>query len=148
VAKPILNLFRMTGLMSGDRIQAASDGAPGVDVMATRSSRDVAVLAWNYDADDVPAADAAVKVSVGGLPAGRVLVHHYRIDGTHSNAYTAWKQMGSPQSPTSEQYAALERAGQLQELDSPRWMEVRSGKLDLAFALPRQGVSLVRITLP
>jgi xylan 1,4-beta-xylosidase len=96
----------------------------------------------------VPGPDASVKIAVAGLKDGRYLAHHYRIDGAHSNAYTVWKQLGSPQSPTPEQYAALERAGQLQELDSPRWMNARGGKLELAFPLPRQGVSLIRLTMP
>jgi xylan 1,4-beta-xylosidase len=148
VAKPILNLFRMLGQMSGDRVQTASAGAPGIDGMATRSAGDVAILVWNYHQDDVPAPAAEVRIAVGGLPdaARRVLVRHYRIDDAHSNAYTVWKQIGSPQNPTPEQYAAIERAGQLQLLDSPRWMPVAGGKLDLAFALPRQGVSLVQLT--
>ena len=41
----------------------------------------------------------------------------------YSNSYEAWKKMGSPQQPSPEQYAQLERAGQLQSLESPRWVE-------------------------
>ena len=56
------------------------------------------------------------EVTITGIPAGvkRVLLEHYRIDETHSNAYTAWKNMGSPQAPTPEQYGELKAAGQLQ----------------------------------
>ena len=35
--------------------------------------------------------------------AGSVLVQHYRIDRDHSNAFEAWKRMGSPPRPTAEQ---------------------------------------------
>ncbi len=44
-----------------------------------------------------------------GLPKGvsRVRLTHYRIDDSHSNAYTVWKAMGSPQNPSAEQIAAL-----------------------------------------
>ncbi len=77
--------------------------------------------------------------------AKRVLLRHYRIDETHSNAWTAWKNMGSPQQPTPEQYAALEAAGQLQELESPRWIDIgKETKLELR--LPRQGVSLLQLS--
>ena len=72
-------------------------------------------------------------------------MEHYRIDADHSNAYTVWQQMGSPQQPTAEQHARLEAAGQLQLLGSPEWMGAKDGKLELRFALPRQGISLVKV---
>jgi xylan 1,4-beta-xylosidase len=77
---------------------------------------------------------------------GLVQVQHYRIDDEHSNAYTVWKQMGSPQQPTVEQYAKLEASGQLQLLTSPVWKQAKDGRLVLDFALPRQAVSLVRLS--
>lgn len=161
IDKPVLNLFRMAGLLAGDRVQVRSDRArsveeilkagvraePDVDALATRQARRAAVLVWNYHDDDVPATDAEVRLEVVGLPAStpRVLVRHYRIDGEHSNAYSVWKRMGSPQNPAPEQYAQLERAGQLEMLESPYWGESSGGKVSLAFKLPRQAVSLVDI---
>ena len=102
---------------------------------------------WNYHDDDVPAAGASVQVVVSGIPQGvtRVLVQHYRVDETHSNAYTVWKKMGSPQSPSPEQYAQLQAAGQLQLLTSPRWLDVQDGKVTISTELPRQATSLVRL---
>jgi xylan 1,4-beta-xylosidase len=52
--------------------------------------------------------------------------------------------MGSPQKPTAEQYAKLERAGQLELFDSPAWIPVVNGKAEVSFSLPRQGVSLIQ----
>jgi xylan 1,4-beta-xylosidase len=75
-----------------------------------------------------------------------VLVQHYRIDDEHSNAYTVWKQLGSLQQPSPEQYAHLEAAGQLQLLGSPEWRQPQDGKIALDFMLPRHGVSLIRLT--
>ena len=81
------------------------------------------------------------------MPAGvkKVLLEHYRIDETHSNAYTAWKNMGSPQSPTPEQYASLKAAGQLQLLTSPAWIDVDNGKVTIETSLPGQAVSLLHL---
>ena len=95
-----------------------------------------------------PVAPAAITLKVAGIPATvkRALVKHYRIDENYSNSYTAWKAMGSPQQPTAQQYATLEAAGQLQLLTSPQWMTPQQGAVDLTFALPRQGVSLVQVT--
>jgi len=161
VDKPVLNLFRMLGLMRGDRVEATSTGAVGldhilssgvrdaadVDVLASRGEHDVAVLVCNYHDDDVPAADAPVELNVAGLPRNaKILVRHYRIDQNHSNSYTVWKAMGLPQAPTAEQYAALKAAGQLQMLESPRWIESKEGTVKLDFAMPRQSVSLVELS--
>jgi xylan 1,4-beta-xylosidase len=159
IDKPVLNLFRMAGMMRGNRVAVESSGrvpldtilktgvaSPDVDALAVRGEREISVLAWNYQDDDIPAPDAKVQLEIAGLPAGsaRMLLRHYRIDQTHSNAWTVWKRLGSPQSPSEEQYRALEEAGGLQLLESPRWAQVENGSLKLAFDLPRQGVSLVQ----
>jgi xylan 1,4-beta-xylosidase len=160
IDKPVLNLFRMAGLMRGERVKVESSGAvgldailasgvrgaPDVDALAARSEREITVMAWNYHDDDIAGPDAAIKLTLAGLPpaARRVQVRHYRIDRDHSNAYTVWQRMGSPQNPTPAQYAQLEAAGQLELLESPRWLSPEKGRVELSFTLPRQGVSLVQ----
>ncbi len=161
VDKPILNLFRMDGLMRGDCIEAESTGAVGldtmlakgvpanadVDVMATRDEHGISILVWSYHDEDVASAVAAVALDVRGLPinARRILMKHYRIDAEHSNAYAKWKGMGSPQEPTAEQQRQLEAAGQLEMLESPEWLGSDAGRVSMKFGLPRQGVSLIRL---
>ncbi len=159
IDKPVLNLFRMTGMMRGDRVRTTSSGGvalqtvlaegvrgkPDVDALAVRSDREISVLAWNYHDDDVPGQEAKVRIDVTGMPSGRVLLRHYMIDETHSNAWTVWKKMGSPQRPSPEQYAALESAGQLEQLGSPQWIVVKSIETTIDIALPRQAVSLLNL---
>jgi len=53
--------------------------------------------------------------------------------------------MGSPQNPTPEQYSKLKAAGQLELLESPRWLRT-DGTVELNFPLPRQSVSLVELS--
>jgi xylan 1,4-beta-xylosidase len=162
IDKPVLNVFRMFGMMHGNRVKAESTGAltmdqiltggvkakPDVNALATRTDRAINVMVWNYHDDDVTTEPAQIALAVAGVPAAvqRALVTHYRIDPTHSNSYTVWKAMGSPQQPTAQQYAALEAAGQLELLTSPSWVTPSKGAVDLSFALPRQGVSLVQVT--
>ena len=159
VALPVLNVFRMFGLMGGSRLAVEGDGEVGLDqirqdgvrgtpdVSALASLRDgkVCVLAWHHHDDDVPGPVADVELTLTGLPAGDgpALLEHYRIDRDHSNAFEAWKRMGSPQSPTPEQRAELERSAELAPLGSPRWVRPEGGRLVLRFPLPRQGVSLL-----
>ena len=54
--------------------------------------------------------------------------------------------MGSPQKRSPGQYAQLERAGQLQLFGSPEWLRATNGRVTLKFNLPRQGVSLLKLT--
>lgn len=161
VDKPVLNVFRMFGMMSGQRLPVQSSGAlpladmiksgvksnADINAIASRAERAIHVMAWNYHDDDLPAVAAAVTTSVTGIPltAKRVQIRHFRIDQSHSNSYTVWQAMGSPQQPTPAQYAQLEAAGQLQMLGSPEWRVPVKGALDVAFPLPRQGVSLIEI---
>jgi xylan 1,4-beta-xylosidase len=162
IDEPVLNVFRMFGLMHGDRVRVESNGAvdfntilqtgvrqkPDIDALATRSDSDIAVLTWNYHDDELPGPAAPVHVHLAGIPPGkrRVLLTHYRIDDEHSNAYTMWKRMGSPQNPTPEQYAKLKAGGQLELLESPRWVSTLNGSVDVTFQLPRLSLSLIRVT--
>jgi xylan 1,4-beta-xylosidase len=161
IDKPVLNVFRMAGLMSGQRVMTTSTGqiplndilssgvrqAPDVDALATDGDHEAAVMLWNYHDDDLPAPGTSVQVTIEGIPAGvkKVLLEHFRIDDTHSNSYTVWKAMGSPQSPTPEQYAQMKQAGQLELLKSPEWLNVSDGKVSIATDLPRQAISLMRL---
>ena len=161
VDKPVLNIFRMFGLLGSDRVSAVSSGAlpseevvrdgvrgrPDINVIAARKGHEVEILIWNYHDDDLPAAATSIDLAVSGFPAktSRGLVEHFRIDSTHSNAFTAWKEMGSPQSPATGQYEQLDRAGQLQLLTSPAWLLITQGTAHLQLTLPRQGISLIRI---
>lgn len=161
VDKPVLNVFRMYGMMDGDLLKVDSSAPlsaeemiasgvriePDVNALASAGDRNVAVMVWNYHDDDaIPSDPARVSLGINKIDAGKVLVQHYRIDGDYSNSYEVWKKMGSPQNPTDEQIAELERAGHLALYTSPEWREVVDGKIDIDFDLPRQGVSLVRLT--
>jgi xylan 1,4-beta-xylosidase len=162
IDKPVLNVFRMAGMLRGDLVKVSSSGAVGldnilqtgvrghsdIDALATRAENEAAVMLWNYHDDDVVAPNSPVRLVIVGLPDGtpRVFVRHFRIDRDHSNAYTVWQRMGSPQQPTPEQYAQLEASGGLQMLDSPRWMSTKQNSLELEFAMPRNAVSLVQVS--
>ncbi|WP_266365436.1 GH39 family glycosyl hydrolase [Tellurirhabdus rosea] len=160
VDKPVLNIFRMFGKMSGQRLavqtdkglKAASIIASGVraendvNAIASKSARSLCVMVWNYHDDDVPGPATPVQLTINGLSQKKVLTRHYRVDDRHSNAFEKWKSMGSPQQVSAEQYKALEQAGGLQELTPPTSKAVAGGKTTLTFDLPRQGVSLIQLS--
>jgi xylan 1,4-beta-xylosidase len=159
VELPVLNVFRMFGQLSGQRIEAQSSADPGVErilregvraapdvaALAALDGRKLSVVVWHYHDDDVPGAPAAIELHLTALPvkAGQAQVRHYRIDDAHSNAFTAWKRMGSPQQPTPEQYAELEKVAQLATLSAREILQVADSRGTVRFALPRQAVSLL-----
>jgi xylan 1,4-beta-xylosidase len=161
VDKPVLNAFRMFGMLGNERIAATSSGAlrseevirdgvhgqPDINVIATRKDHELEVLIWNYHDDDVAASPTPIDLALSGLPArtSRALHEHFRVDAGHSNAFAVWKEMGLPQSPTEAQYQQLQHAGQLELLTSPEWVPIDQGAVHLQFVLPRQGISLIRI---
>jgi xylan 1,4-beta-xylosidase len=161
VDKPVLNAFRMFGLLGAERVKSSSSaalpaeevlragvrGQPDINAIATRKDHEIEILIWNYHDADLSFEAAKIELAVEGLPANvsRALLEHFRIDVDHSNAFTAWKEMESPQSPSAHQYEQLESAGQLQLLESPSFLAIESGAAHLRFTLPRQGLSLIRI---
>jgi xylan 1,4-beta-xylosidase len=162
VDKPVLNAFRMLGLLGNERVKVTSSGAlatedvvragvraqPEINAIATRKDHEIEILVWNYHDDDLPFSAASIDLVITGLPANakRGLLEHFRVDSDQSNAFTAWKEMGSPSSPSESEYKRLENAGQLQLLSSPAWTEIKQGSIRLQFVLPPQGLSLIRFS--
>lgn len=161
VDKPVLNAFRMLGLLGDERVEGTSSNGlatedvvrggvraqPDINAIATRKDREIEILVWNYHDDDIPFPSAPIDLVITGLPANlrRGLLEHFRVDAGYSNAFTTWKDMGSPESPSAGQYQRLQLAGQLQLLNSPAWIAIPQGTVQLQFFLPRQGISLVRL---
>jgi xylan 1,4-beta-xylosidase len=156
---PILNLFRMFSKMGGQRLAVTSTadagvtsiikngvrGSPDVDALTGLEPKKLSIMVWNYHDDDVPGPSAAVDLQLSGLPvdSGNARLTEYRIDHDHSNAFIAWQKLGSPQQPTPDQVAQLEKAGQLALMDDPGFVPIQGGKTSIKITLPRQAVSLL-----
>jgi len=159
VDKPVLNVFRMFGKMTGQRVTALSNHMyplktvldssirqqTDIGVLASHDARSASVMIWNYHDEDKQGSPEPIKLSINHLPAKTVTVTHYRIDNEHSNSYELWKKMGSPQTPTPAQIAELEKTGQLQTLGKPARLRSNNGNLVMDISLPRQGVSLIKL---
>lgn len=161
VDKPVLNVFRMLGMMRGNKLDVSGDlaynaraiitaGVRGtrtdVNALASGDKRSIAVMLWNYHDDDIrDDSSTSVELQINNIPFRKARLRHYRIDQDHSNAYEVWKQMGSPSSPTPEQYKYLEMAGQLSLLTYPIDVNIENGVMKMKLPLPRQAVSLIQI---
>ena len=157
VDKPVLNVFRMFGMMNGNRVETKSNRMyalrsvldssirkPQTDIgaLAAKAEKSASVLVWNYHDEDKTGTRDSIRVLLNNLPLKTVTLTEYRIDGDNSNAYEVWKKMGSPQNPDSKQIALLEKAGQLKMVGKP----VKQSNLkEIGILLPRQGVSFLKL---
>ncbi|KGO92001.1 GH39 family glycosyl hydrolase [Flavobacterium subsaxonicum] len=159
VDKPVLNVFRMFGMMTGKRIKAESNrmlplqevlknsvrGAQSdIGALANKDKKSAAVMVWNYHDDDKPGPTEAVSVTITNIPAKSATLTIYMIDKDNSNSYEVWKAMGSPQNPTQEQIATLEKSGQLKSI-STKTIKPTLGKAIISLQLARQGVALIKL---
>jgi len=160
VDKPVLNIFRMFGKMTGKRVEVQGNrmyqlktivdssvrgSQTDIGALATKDKNSAAVMIWNYHDEDKQAPAESINLSISDLSAKKVKITRYLIDNKHSNSYEAWKKMGSPQSPSAEQIKELEKAGQLETDGAPFDMNLKNGQLTLNLALERQGVMLVKL---
>ena len=155
---PVLNVFRMFSKMSGQRVSTQSSGGltldeildkgvrdrPDVSALASIDNHKCAVMVWHYADDDIEGPPAAIDLKVDRLPVqhGTVMVDEYRIDEQHSNAFTTWQKMGSPQQPSLAEYKKLEAAGQLQQSETQQKLKVEDGVVQVKAVLPRKAISL------
>lgn len=161
VNKPVLNVFKMFGMMQGKRVAVSGDLAYNaqkiresgvhdikmdINALATADKKSVSILVWNYHDDDIIDAGSAVELNIQGVNAREVQFTHYRIDTDNSNSYTAWKKMGSPLQPTSEQILTLQKASELAVMQAPTKLKVKNHQATIKMQLPRQAVSLIKLT--
>ena len=158
VDKPVMNVFRMFGMMHGKRVKVTGNPYPAqkvidegirqqpdINAMACVDQNQMTILVWNYHDDDILGEINDVELTIQNIPDGPVLMQHYRVDQEFSNSYTEWQKLGAPQQPTDEEYCEVEEAGQLKLLTSPEWITANKSGTKIKFSIPRQGVSFIKL---
>ncbi|MET0299993.1 MAG: beta-xylosidase [Flavitalea sp.] len=155
VDKPVLNVFRMFGMMKGSLIEAVSDrryelqsvidssvrGRSDIGAIASTEKNKAWVMLWNYHDKDVKEPSEMVRVAIKNLPSKKFKYQQYAIDSKHSNSYEVWKKMGSPQQPDADQIKILERAGKLEQIGGSK-----RGTTSIDVSIERQAVVLLEIS--
>ncbi|GAA1568711.1 beta-xylosidase [Kribbella karoonensis] len=160
VEKPLLNAYRMLSLLGPNRLRTTSDAAwqvaelentdgssmpEEVDALASRADDgSIAVLVWRHIDDQYQTSDTPtpVKLLLRNLPAGDYRLRHLRIDADHSNSFSVWQGLGSPQDPTADELAAIHARQGLEEIDAESNLTV-DGTLTLELTLPLPSASLL-----
>jgi len=160
VDKPVLNVFRMFGKMKGDML--AVDNPDGislqtiidssvrnqsyVDALATIDADTIYVMLWNYHDDEHTKTETWINLHLKDIDAKQAFVSSYLVDKNHSNAYTKWQQMGSPQQPSKQQISDLQNAGQLMQNITGEKFKTNNGNLNYHLKLAGQGVTLLKVS--
>jgi xylan 1,4-beta-xylosidase len=165
VDKPVLNVFRMMGMLQGNWLKTDSSrsiplddieqesviGSSDINAVATMSSTaggdifEAEILIWNYNDDDIAVPATPIQLELKGVMTNQVSVEEFRMDVDHSNSYSAWQKMGSPEKPTEQQQLQLQAAGQLEQLSKEHPVPVNGDSATIPLNLPRQGVALIKL---
>ena len=137
IDKPVFNLFKLYGKLGEKELAFHSSGetnalsypddfatglAPEVNGFAVKKDDgSVQVLLYSHHDDIDLTESSSVSLHISGVPEG-ASVTCWRVDGSHSNAHTLWRQMGCPDYPDEQQHRQLEAAGQLEQTqEMVRW---------------------------
>jgi xylan 1,4-beta-xylosidase len=130
VPKAAFNAFAMLHRLGDQRSQPDLANA----LVTKRPDGTFAIAVWNYAAPGTTGAAVQVHLAIKGWT-GTPRYHVEIVDRDHGSALEAWQAMGSPASPTREQYEKLTRdAAGTEKLD---------GKS--TFLLPSQALALVEV---
>ncbi|MEO8766694.1 MAG: beta-xylosidase [Ginsengibacter sp.] len=161
VDKPVLNVFRMFGMMKGNMLMINNPGSlsleenidssvrgnkPYVDALAVSETKNMYIMVWNYHDADNKKIEAAIKLSLLNIPGKSALLSLYRVDEINSNSYTQWKKMGAPQVVNDEQLRELENSGKLKMIGASERLRILEGNINYQLILPGQGVALLKVS--
>ncbi len=143
IAKPTYHLYTFMARMGSQVLARGED-----HLVCTDESGRVTVLAWQpVGGSDAPPAPERHEVHLS-LPVSAagdgVLVQRERVNERDGNAFTAWRELGRPMSPTERELEVLRRA------ERPAFEHSRAtvvdGRVDLHLELSRHEVTFVELT--
>ena len=161
VDKPVLNVFRMFGMMKGNMLEVNNTSAlplqkivdssvrgsqSYVDAIAATDAHDMFIMLWNYHDDDSRKNNVAVNLLLQNIHANKATISEYRVDENNSNSYTVWKQMGSPQQVSADQFNELEKSGKLKMSNASETLKIKNRNINYQIQLPSQAVTLLKVS--
>ncbi|HXA66469.1 MAG TPA: hypothetical protein VNV82_15015 [Bryobacteraceae bacterium] len=129
VPKAAFEAFAMLHRLGDERLQTNLESA----LITKRADGTLVAAVWNYAPPGESGTSKQVHITVNGST-GTPHYHVQIVDPKHGSALAAWKAMGSPAFPTTEQYEKLRQAASAtQQLDAP------------SFVLPAHGLAVVEV---
>jgi xylan 1,4-beta-xylosidase len=129
VPKAAFQAFAMLHRLGDQRLQTNLEDA----LVTKRADGTLEIAVWNYAPPGESGTSKQVRLTVNGWT-GTPRYHVRIVDPEHGSALAAWKAMGSPAFPTTQQYEQLRRSALATErLDAP------------SFNLPAHSLAVVEV---
>ncbi len=144
IAKPVYRAYQLLHGLGFEQLPVAGSHAT-VDAWVARGDDTFTVLAVNSALPRQPIVteDARVTLTRAVRPTAATIA---RIDDDHANVKRAWLAMGAPEYLSADQVRMLHTASELEYLAQP--CDFADGAIELAFALPAQGVAAITLDIP
>ncbi|MCI8624220.1 MAG: hypothetical protein HFG26_11250 [Provencibacterium sp.] len=146
--KPFFNAYVLLSRLGDERFPAeCGDGGfhQKFGALPTRRGKQLAVLVWNFEdglTEAVGRRSLRLRLEQTGL-AGSCRLIEYRIDARHSNANSAWHDLGAPACPDAGQIAKLRTAADLEPAAEVKALQLEDSPLEIELELPPHAVSLL-----
>ncbi len=149
--KPILNAYKLLNRLPPELVKVnINNPNKYLSSFATRDEKKIAIIITNYQHDRINSDGHSYPVKLNIVtpwkPARKVTLNHWRIDQNHSNAYTVFKEIGSPELPNPLQIDEIKKRMDIELLEMPKQMIIKN-LADIEFELPCNAVSLIEIII-
>lgn len=144
IPKPTYRVFEMLHKLGNERIAVTGGNDSTVEMLAVRGESELTLLVYNHNVPDADIRDEEVEISLQGtFPTKAVSIR--RVDAEHANPKQKWVDMGSPEYPTPEQLATIEKASCIvsESLD----VQIHADGCALRFNIPAHGVAAITVPL-
>ena len=148
VGKPAFNAFKLLHQM-GD-VQLSCTGGifgNGPNAFATISKDTSAIQIMIYTHLSAYNSDS-VTLTVHNIPFTNARIEHFIVDSARSNSFRVWQAMGSPATPSVDQWSQLKASADLKYYDSVKTVALSGNTYTGGFSHRPYSVSLIRISDP
>jgi len=132
IPKAAFNAFRLLHELGDRRLPESSENA----LVTEREDGTLVVALWNYAEPDENVPNKTFQLTIKGARAKRYRIQF--VDPDHGSALKAWKDMGSPASPSTAQIGQL--------IDASRLEPIRKRAIAEPIRIAPQGLAVLEIT--
>jgi len=149
VKGPVFNIYEILSYLRNERLSftGSNFGDPVHGIAAKQDDESVSILLYHIrDKLGTVKDSSSINLSIENLPFEDCYVETYAIDNEQNNAFTYWKQIGSPTEPTKNQIKNLQERGELTFFEPVYQIQNITQSLKLDLRLPPNSVQFIKLS--